>query len=94
MPMHEPEHSGTCEMGEPGASRSSRVPILLVGAAILAVVFGIVWMQSAQYELLTVGRPAPDFILTDLNDKPQRLSGLSRQGGVSEFLGDLVQTLP
>ena len=74
MPMHEPEHSGTCEMGEPGASRSSRVPILLVGAAILAVVFGIVWMQSAQYELLTVGKPAPDFALTDLNDKPQRLS--------------------
>ena len=74
MLMHEPEHSGKCETGEPGASRSSRVPILLVGAAILAVVFGIVWMQSAQYELLTVGKPAPDFALTDLNDKPQRLS--------------------
>ncbi|TKB34939.1 MAG: TlpA family protein disulfide reductase [Nitrospira sp.] len=55
-------------------SGGSRLLIVLVGAAILAVVFGIVWMQSAQYELLTVGKPAPDFALTDLNDKPQRLS--------------------
>ncbi|MCX5724764.1 MAG: TlpA disulfide reductase family protein [Nitrospirae bacterium] len=81
--MHKPEHSGKCETGEPGVachpgvsreSRSSRVAILLVGAAILAVVFGIVWMQSAKYELLAVGKQAPDFVLTDLNDKPQRLS--------------------
>jgi cytochrome c biogenesis protein CcmG/thiol:disulfide interchange protein DsbE len=55
-------------------SGGSRLLIVLVGAAILAVVFGIVWMQSAQYELLTVGKPAPDFVLTDLKDKPQRLS--------------------
>ena len=71
MPMHEPEHS---VKSGPGAASSSRLPILLIGAVILAVVFGIVWMQSAQYELLTVGKPAPDFALTDLNDKPQRLS--------------------
>ncbi len=56
------------------ASGGSHFMIVLAGAAILAVVFGIVWMQSAQYELLTVGKPAPDFALTDLNDKPQRLS--------------------
>lgn len=77
MPMHKPEHSGTGETSNLGVSReprSSRMGIVLVGAAILAVVFGIVWMQSAQYELLTVGKPAPDFALTDLNDKPQRLS--------------------
>ncbi|MDP1769172.1 MAG: TlpA disulfide reductase family protein [Nitrospirota bacterium] len=77
MPMHKPEHSGTGETSNPGVSReprSSRMGIVLVGAAILAVVFGIVWMQSAQYELLTVGKAAPDFALTDLNDKPQRLS--------------------
>jgi cytochrome c biogenesis protein CcmG, thiol:disulfide interchange protein DsbE len=48
--------------------------ILLAGAAIVAAVFGIVWVQSAQYELLAVGKTAPDFALTDLNDKPQRLS--------------------
>ncbi|MEQ1562490.1 MAG: TlpA disulfide reductase family protein, partial [Nitrospiraceae bacterium] len=79
-PMHKPEHSGKGETGETRnlgvsrESRSSRMGIVLVGAAILAVVFGIVWMQSAQYELLTVGKPAPDFALTDLNDKPHRLS--------------------
>lgn len=81
--MHEPEHSMKCETDEHGASRnpgvshesrSSRGAILLVGAAILAVVFGIVWMQSAKYELLVVGKTAPDFLLTDLNDKPQKLS--------------------
>ena len=58
----------------PPASGGSRLSIVLAGAAILAVVFGIVWMQSAKYELLAVGRTAPDFALTDLNDKPQRLS--------------------
>lgn len=71
MPMHKPEHSVSGVAGEQG---SSRVAILLVGAVILAVVFGIVWMQSAKYELLAVGKQAPDFVLTDLNDKPQRLS--------------------
>lgn len=55
-------------------SGGSRLLIVLIGAAILAAVFGIVWMQSAKYELLAVGKQAPDFVLTDLNDKPQRLS--------------------
>ncbi|MBP0125170.1 MAG: redoxin domain-containing protein, partial [Nitrospira sp.] len=64
-----------------GARGSSRGAILLVGAVILAAVFGIVWMQSAKYELLAVGKQAPDFVLTDLNDKPQRLS---------EFRGKVV----
>ncbi len=70
--MTEPSIS-TSSVAAP-VSGGSRLLIVLVGAAILAVVFGIVWMQSAQYELLTVGKPAPDFALTDLNDKPQRLS--------------------
>lgn len=52
----------------------SRLLILLVGVAILGAVFGIVWMQSAKYEPLVVGKPAPDFSLSDLNDKPYRLS--------------------
>lgn len=71
MLMHKFEQSANGDAGERG---SSRVAILLVGAVILAAVFGIVWMQSAKYELLAVGKQAPDFVLTDLNDKPQRLS--------------------
>ncbi len=78
----------------PASSGGSRLLIVLAGAAILAAVFGIVWMQSAKYELLAVGKTAPDFALTDLNDKPQRLSDFRGQGGLSEFLGDLVQALP
>jgi len=52
----------------------SRLLILLVGVVILGAVFGIVWMQSAKYEPLVVGKTAPDFSLSDLNDKPYRLS--------------------
>lgn len=60
--------------GPPPTSGRSRLLILLAGAAIVAAVFGIVWLQSAKYDLLAVGKTAPDFALTDLNDKPQRLS--------------------
>ena len=56
------------------ARSGSRLLILVAGAVILAVVFSIVWMQSAKYEPLAVGKPAPDFALSDLNDKPHRLS--------------------
>ena len=52
----------------------SRLLILAVGTAILVAVFTIVWLQSAKYEPLAVGKLAPDFSLTDLNDKPYRLS--------------------
>lgn len=48
--------------------------ILAVGTAILIAVFTLVWLQSAKYEPLAVGKPAPDFSLTDLNDKQYRLS--------------------
>lgn len=48
--------------------------IFVIGAMILATVFTIVWLQSAKYEPLVIGKPAPDFSLTDLNDKPYRLS--------------------
>lgn len=78
MPMHKSESSVSDVAGARGSSRGA---ILLVGAVILAAVFGIVWMQSAKYELLAVGKQAPDFVLTDLNDKPQRLS---------EFRGKVV----
>jgi peroxiredoxin len=52
----------------------SRLTITMVSLAILAVAFGVVWMQSSKYEPLTVGKPAPDFNLPDLNEKTVRLS--------------------
>jgi peroxiredoxin len=58
----------------PATGTASRLVILVAGAAILALTFGIVWMQSAKYEPLAVGKPAPDFSLSDLNEKPYRLS--------------------
>ncbi len=53
---------------------TSRVLIFGVGIVILISVFTLVWLQSAKYEPLAVGKPAPDFSLADLNDKPYRLS--------------------
>ncbi|HET9607674.1 MAG TPA: TlpA disulfide reductase family protein [Nitrospira sp.] len=63
------------------AQGKSRLLILGVGTAILIAVVTIVWLQSAKYEPLAVGKPAPDFSLSDLNDKPYRLS---------EFRGKVV----
>jgi cytochrome c biogenesis protein CcmG/thiol:disulfide interchange protein DsbE len=62
-------------------SSGSRVVIFAVGTAILVAVFTLVWLQSAKYEPLAVGKPAPDFSLTDLSDKNYRLS---------EFRGKVV----
>ena len=59
---------------ESSPARSNKLVIVLASAAILAVVFGLVWMQSSKYEPLTVGKVAPDFYLSDLNDKELRLS--------------------
>jgi peroxiredoxin len=52
----------------------SRILILAAGAIVLAITFVIVWMQSAKYEPLVVGKAAPDFALTDINEKAYRLS--------------------
>jgi peroxiredoxin len=52
----------------------SRGLILGAAAIVLAITFAIVWTQSAKYEPLVVGKEAPDFALTDLNEKPVRLS--------------------
>jgi cytochrome c biogenesis protein CcmG/thiol:disulfide interchange protein DsbE len=52
----------------------SRTVVVLAAAAILAVMFLIVWLQSSKYEPLLVGKVAPDFQLPDLNDKQLRLS--------------------
>lgn len=59
---------------EPHPPASRRLSIVLMTAGILAFAFGVVWMQSAKYEPLTVGKEAPDFKLPDLNDKEVRLS--------------------
>ena len=59
---------------EPAAPARSKLTITLVSIVILAVTFGIVWLQSAKYEPLTVGKEAPDFVLPNLNEKSVRLS--------------------
>lgn len=52
----------------------SRTIVVLAAAAILVVMFLVVWLQSSRYEPLVVGKAAPDFQLPDLNDKQLRLS--------------------
>jgi len=59
---------------ESSPARSNKLVIVLVSIAILALAFGVVWMQSSKYEPLTVGKVAPDFNLPDLNEKEIRLS--------------------
>lgn len=59
---------------EERTNSGSRVMILIAGAVVLVATFAIVWLQSSKYEPLVVGKPAPDFALTDLNDKSHRLS--------------------
>jgi peroxiredoxin len=58
----------------PSSTGASRVLILIAGGVILGLVFALVWFQSAKYELLAVGKVAPDFTLADLDDKTFRLS--------------------
>ena len=48
--------------------------VAVVGLAILALAFGIVWMQSSKFEPLVVGMTAPDFSLPDLEGKTRQLS--------------------
>jgi len=68
------EQSMTTPVEQTAPRVQSRLVIVLAAVAILALVFGIVWMQSSKYEPLTVGKVAPDFNLPDLNDKDIRLS--------------------
>ena len=52
----------------------SRLRIVLTAIGILALAFGVVWMQSSKYEPLTVGKVAPGFELPDLEEHSVRLS--------------------
>ena len=52
----------------------SRWTVAAIAVGIAALAFGVVWLQSAKYEPLTVGKPAPDFVLPDLADRTVRLS--------------------
>lgn len=64
--------TGATEQAPPRTA--SRLLIGIAAVAILALAFGVVWMQSAKYEPLTVGKVAPDFELPGLDEKPVRLS--------------------
>ncbi len=68
------EHTVTTSVPASQRPGLSRLVILLAAAAILGLVFLVVWSQSAKYEPLMVGKAAPDFRLPDLNDKEVRLS--------------------
>jgi cytochrome c biogenesis protein CcmG/thiol:disulfide interchange protein DsbE len=59
---------------KPASAGRRRLIVSLGGLAILALAFGVVWMQSSKYEPLVIGMMAPDFSLPDLQGKTQRLS--------------------
>lgn len=69
-----PEELATGATEQAPLRTASRLLIGLAAMAILALAFGVVWMQSAKYEPLTVGKVAPDFELPGLDEKPVRLS--------------------
>jgi len=68
------EESITNTTPEVKPSGARQLVITLAAVAILALAFGVVWLQSAKYEPLTVGMAAPDFTLPDMAGKNQKLS--------------------
>jgi len=59
---------------ENSAPPRSKLTITLLSIIILVVTFGIVWLHSAKYEPLTVGKEGPDFSLPNLDETTVRLS--------------------
>src|SRR2546427_9676687 len=79
------EQAITEERQEAQPRAQSRGLIALASVAILAMAFGLVWIQSSKYEPLTVGKIAPDFELPDLVEKGVRLSDFDGKGGLLNF---------
>jgi peroxiredoxin len=75
-PMTEESITNPAPQVKSGGFSSARrqMIVALVGTAILALAFGVVWLQSSKYEPLVVGKTAPDFSLPDLQGQNQRLS--------------------
>lgn len=68
--------TGQSQQEAESPKKGNRLVVTLVAVAVLALVFGIVWLQSSKYEPPKIGKVAPDFALVDLNDKEVRLSDL------------------
>ena len=66
--------AGPAPRGSASAALRRRLVVTFGGLGILALAFGVVWMQSSKYEPLLVGMQAPDFNLPDMQGKTQRLS--------------------
>lgn len=79
LPVTQSDHGSDAKASTPSAA--SRLKVLVIGLAIFLAVFGVVWLQSAKYEPLTVGKAAPNFSLPDLSDKSVQLT---------DYLGKVV----
>jgi peroxiredoxin len=66
--------TGQAQQEAEAPAKGNRLVVALIALGVLVAVFGIVWLQSGKYEPPRVGKVAPDFSLTDLDDKPIRLS--------------------
>ncbi len=51
---------------QPG--KGNKLVVTLIAVGVLVAVFAIVWLQSSKYEPPKVGKTAPEFALTDLED--------------------------
>jgi peroxiredoxin len=68
------DHTAASAHPVSSSARKRNLVVMLAGIAILAVAFGVVWLQSSKYEPLRVGMPAPEFSLPDIEGKTRRLS--------------------
>ncbi len=63
----------------PPVATASRLPVIIGLLVICSVAFGLVFMQGAKYEPVLIGKPAPDFVLRDLNGETRSLSDYQGQ---------------